>query len=252
MIFSFFAKIFSSRKKDHKLDQFLQYRLNSIENLVGTKIKNPSIYIQALTHRSALYSEIISSEISNERLEFLGDSVLNLIVAEYVYNNFQEHDEGDLTKIRSRFVNKNVLVNTAEKIELNKFLIMSENTANAIESGGKSVLADAMEALIGAIYIDLGFDLAKNFVYKHIIYPNLFLVYYEDQNYKSQLLEYAQANKLEAPKYEVIKEEGPDHSKVFTVQVYIDGQPLGLGTGTTKKAAEQNAARDALLKIQRD
>jgi len=251
LILKFFSKIFPLiRRKKKERNEFFEYRLNSIKDLVGTSIKNSEIFIQALTHRSALYIDHIPSlKLSNERLEFLGDSVLNLIVSDYVFNNLKELDEGILTKIRSRFVNKSVLADVAQKINLTSLLIISENTASAIESGGKSVISDALEALIGAIYIDMGYDVAKNFVYKFIISPNLYLVHDVDQNYKSQLLEYAQANKLDLPKYEVIKEEGPDHSKIFTVQVSIDGKPLGIGKGSTKKIADQEAAYQALLKI---
>ncbi len=248
-----FLSFFSKKKFKVKLtkENEIQSRLRKISHLVGSSLRNPDLYIEALTHRSGVTLSPVKNNQSNERLEFLGDSVLNLIVTEYTFSKFKNEDEGKLTNIRSRFVNKEILLNVANKLEMSKLLFINENAASAIESGAKSILADSVEALIGAIYLDLGIGVTKKFVDKYIIKPNIKLIYVEDQNFKSQLLEYCQANKLNIPKYDIIGETGPQHAKQFTVQVSIGGKILGYGTGKTKKSAEQLAAKEAITKIKR-
>lgn len=243
------SKFFRPKKKRKKLEQFIEYRLNEIKKLVGTEINNPNIYLEALTHRSGVNISPLKKKVSNERLEFLGDSVLNLVVTKFIFSRFRTEDEGQMTILRSRFVNKEILLRVANKLKMSQLLFINENAATAIESGAKSILADSVEALIGAIYLDAGLDAASRFITKYIIKPNLNLIEVKDQNFKSQLLEYVQANKLSIPKYQIIKEEGPQHAKTFTVQVLIDGVPLGVGSGQTKKAAEQLAAKMAINKI---
>lgn len=238
-------------KKKHTKENEIKNRLRKISHLVGSSLRNIDLYIEALTHRSGINLSPITNNKSNERLEFLGDSVLNLIVTEYTFSKFKNEDEGKLTNIRSRFVNKEILLNVANKIGISRLLFINENAASAIESGAKSILADSVEALIGAIYLDQGIEVTKRFVEKYIIKPNLKLIYTEDQNFKSQLLEYCQANKLNIPKYEIVEEVGPQHAKQFTVQVSIGGKILGYGKGKTKKSAEQLAAKEAISKIKR-
>lgn len=232
-----------------KFDRATEYRLTKIEKLVGTKINNPEIYIEALTHRSGVNISPLGKNVSNERLEFLGDSILNFVVTEFIFKKFLEEDEGQMTILRSRFVNKEILLNVANKINMSKLLFINGNAASAIEAGAKSILSDSIEALIGAIYLDAGIEKARKFIMKYIIQPNFNLLKLNDQNYKSQLLEYVQANKLSNPRYEVVKEEGPQHAKTFTVQVSINGILLGTGSGQTKKSAEQLAAKQAIEKI---
>ncbi len=239
------------KKKKKKFDKLIEYRLIRIEKLVGTKINNPYLYIEALTHRSGVNISPLRKKISNERLEFLGDSVLNLVVTKYIFSKFINEDEGQMTILRSRFVNKDILLNVANKLKISELLFVNENAASAIESGAKSILVDSVEALIGAIYLDLGFDVVNKFIMRYIIKPNINLVNVKDQNFKSQLLEYVQSKKLSSPKYDVIKEEGPQHAKKFTVQVSINGKPLGIGSGNTKKAAEQLAAKQAIESIKK-
>lgn len=246
-------KILSFLKRGHtrtkKFDRATEYRLTKIEKLVGTKINNPEFYIEALTHRSGVNISPLAKNVSNERLEFLGDSILNFVVTEFIFKKFHEEDEGQMTILRSRFVNKEILLNVANKINMSKLLFINGNAASAIEAGAKSILSDSIEALIGAIYLDSGIEKARKFIMKYIIQPNFNLLKLNDQNYKSQLLEYVQANKLSNPRYEVVKEEGPQHAKTFTVQVSINGILLGTGSGQTKKSAEQLAAKQAIEKI---
>jgi len=175
---------------------------------------------------------------------------LSLTVADYLFNNFPEEDEGFLTKIRAKFVNRESLGAAAESIGLGDFILIGNNLTRSFIKNSKTVLADTFEALIGAIYLDKGLKESKNFVYRIVIEPNMRNdVYLIDENYKSQLLEFAQANKFQIPTYKVINEEGPQHNRIFTVNVLMGDQPMGTGKGKTKKTAEQNAARVALRKL---
>ena len=216
---------------------------------MGASLKYKPYYVQALTHRSSLETNE-SENTSNERLEFLGDSVLSLIVAQYLFENFPDENEGFLTKIRANFVNRNALGSVAKKLELGDFIIISGNLERNFVKSSHTVLSDAFEALVGALYLDLGLDACKKFVYKVLIEPNVrdddYLL---DANYKSQLLEYTQAEKKSPPMYEIIKEDGPQHERIFTVSVAVDFEKLGIGKGKNKKTAEQNAARKALQTI---
>ncbi len=228
---------------------FTPSKFKKLENLIGSPINNTSYYIQALMHRSYL-EQNDEYDVSNERLEFLGDSVLSLIVAEYLFDAFPEKDEGFLTKVRAKIVNRLALADAAETINLVEFLLVSKNISNSFDNGSKTILSDALEALIGAIYLDNGLDSAKVFIQKILIQPNLKEgLYLIDENYKSQLLEFAQANKMESPTYVVIKEEGPQHNRVFTVKVTIGSRDYGFGKGKNKKSAEQKAAQEALDKL---
>lgn len=252
MIHKKIKKIFRNlfNKKNQKSELFnSDFRFKSIQQLIGGKLNKPELYLEALTHRSAIALSPLKKKVSNERLEYLGDSILNLIVTEYLFKKFRNKSEGDLTKLRSRFVNRDVLLKVANTIKLNKLVFISENAQHALESGAKSILSDTMEAFIGAIYLDKGLEETRKFIYKNIIKPNIRLVNIEDQNYKSRLLEYLQLHKLDIPKYQVVKEEGPQHSKIFTVEVLVNGKSMGTGKGSTKKEAEQLAAKEALSKL---
>ncbi|MHB1687378.1 MAG: ribonuclease III [Ignavibacteriaceae bacterium] len=241
------------QKKSKEISRLLtRKKFAELEKLVGFTIKNKSYFIQALMHRSFL-EQNFDYDVSNERLEFLGDSVLSLAVAEYLYETFPERDEGFLTKVRAKLVNRLALAEAAEHIDLANFLLVSKNFSNNFKAGSKTVLADAMEALIGAIYLDNGLDPAKEFIERVLIDPNSKDgVYLIDENFKSQLLEYAQANKLQIPVYTVVKEEGPQHNRTFTISVSMGELEYGVGKGRNKKSAEQNAAHEALKKIMKN
>lgn len=224
-------------------------KFGQLEKLVGFNIKDKSYFIQAFMHRSFL-EQHSDYDVSNERLEFLGDSVLSLAVAEYLFESFPDKDEGFLTKVRSKLVNRAALAEAAEQIDLASFILVSKNLSNNFENGSRTVMADALEALIGAVYLDNGLDAAKEFIERIIIDPNSKTgVYLKDENFKSQLLEYAQANHMENPVYTVVKEEGPQHNRVFTIKVSIDNTEYGRGKGKNKKSAEQNAAQAAFQKL---
>ena len=244
----------SSRRGLRNNNSSEEFGLNSekfreLEKLLGVSIEDKSCYIQALTHRSYLESND-RKRASNERLEFLGDSVLSLVVAQFLFENFPDEDEGFLTKIRAKFVNRNSLGNAAEKLGIADFIFIGENLPRTFVNNSKTVLADTLEALIGAIFLDRGIKECRKFIFKFLIKPNIkdddYLI---DENYKSQLLEYTQANKMASPLYEVIKEEGPQHERIFTVRVSIGINEIGTGKAMSKKTAEQRAARIALNKI---
>ena len=252
-VFSRLLKYFSVREESnnsHQVKKILTpHKFTELEDIIGYPIKDKSHYIQALMHRSFL-EELEDDDKSNERLEFLGDAVLSLIVAEYLFENFPNENEGFLTKIRAKLVNRFALSDAAEDIGLANFILINQNLTNTFARASKTVLSDAFEAIIGAIYLDHGLDISKKFIYKVLINPIVkegeYLV---DENFKSQLLEYAQANRMEVPNYIVVKEEGPQHDRVFTVKVSIGENYFGIGTGKNKKTAEQNAAKATLEKI---
>ncbi len=242
--------ISQNKKKTLYLEEDIN-RIERIEKILGTKVNDCQLYLEALTHRSSTILKNSKAKFhSNERLEFLGDSVLNLVIGEIIFNKYKKEDEGFLTKLRSRFVNRDILANTAEKLRIHDLMFLSENASISLRRGAKSIVSDAVEALIGAIYLDQGLESAKKFVHKNIFRPNKNLLSgSEDKNYKSRLLEYTQAKKLPTPNYTVYSEEGPQHSRIFTIDVFIGEKNYGRGTGPTKKAAEQIAALKALEKL---
>jgi ribonuclease-3 len=220
-----------------------------LETLIGKKITSPDRFIEALTHRSALDQNKFL--VSNERLEFLGDAILGMVSAETLFEMFPKTNEGVLTKMRSNLVNKNNLFEVAQVINLYQFLFLQEDLVNGQSVGIKSILADALEALIGVIYTEYGYQTAKDFIHRYILEPGLTKgVHVADENYKSQLLELIQKKKAELPRYYVVDELGPEHERIFTVRVSVGVQVLGEGRGRNKKSAEQIAAKMALDRLQ--
>lgn len=221
--------------------------LEVFQDRIGVRFQDVGLIQQALTHRSYLGANGSDLSTSNERMEFLGDSVLELVVNEYLYGHFPEHQEGDLTKMKSLLVSRNILSDQARDMELGQFLLLSEAES---DSGGRqrpSILADAFEAVIGAIYLDQGMDAARRFLEPRLLVdaPGI-LSDKKFTNYKSVLQEYVQAEFKTYPRYRVASQSGPDHRKIFTVDVSVRGKKLGDGRGSNKKRAEQSAARDAL------
>lgn len=244
------VKRFKNKKYDKALNSLLgSKKLSALESNLGYRIKNKSFFIQALIHRSHL-EETQDDIVSNERLEFLGDAVLSLVVAEYLYTHFPENDEGFLTKIRAKMVNRKVLADAAEAIGLVDFIIVGKNLSQSFKNGSRTVLSDSFEAIIGAIYLDSGIEEVKKFVSRILIKPITTQEdFLRDENYKSQLLELAQSQKLENPVYYVVNEEGPQHNRTFTVKVLIGDEEYGTGQGKNKKSAEQDAAKAAMIKF---
>jgi len=228
---------------------FPQGDTKRLQHLIGYAIKNEDLLLRAMRHRSFLQHGSQEGE-SNERLEFLGDSILNLIVGEYLYRRFPKAPEGELTKIRSRLVNRKALAAYARAIHLSDFILMSPSAAQSIGKGFETINADTFEALIAAIYLDGGFAEARAFVERQVLSAlKRGSVATADENYKSMLLEYSQSKGLGIPRYSIVRQEGPDHDRTFTVEVFLDNVRRGSGTGKNKKEAEQAAASQALDKL---
>lgn len=223
-------------------------QLKELESVVGYKITNTDIYSKAFSHRS-LREENLESFKSYERLEFLGDSVLGLLTADYLFKEFPEADEGFLTKSRAQIVSTKSLISIAQKLNLRRFILANGNFLSGNNSVEK-VCADSLEALIGAIYLDSGIEEAKRFVKKYILLPLSQSGFYkEDNNFKGQLLELTHTLKMENPRYVVKEERGPEHNKEFTVDVVIGGEVFGTGEGKSKKNAEQKSAEAAIQRL---
>lgn len=209
-------------------------QLKELESVIGFKISNTDIYNKAFSHRS-LREENLEGFKSYERLEFLGDSVLGLLTADYLFNEFPEADEGFLTKSRAQIVSTKSLISIAQKLKLKRFILANGNFLSGNNSVEK-VCADSLEALIGAIYLDCGIEEARRFVKKYILLPLSKSEFYkEDTNFKGQLLELTHSLKMENPRYVVKEERGPEHNKEFTVEVVIGGEVFGTGDGKSKK-----------------
>jgi len=231
-------KLFSSSRKEFYL---------FLKNLIGFYPQNLKLYDLAFIHKSASIVDSQGNYVNNERLEYLGDAILGAIIADFLYNRFPQEDEGFLTKTRSKLVNRTFLTNLTYEMGLNVFI--DSNTTKNIDKS--HIYGDALEALIGAIYLDKNYQTAKYFVTKRILsqFVNLNEIEHVDSNFKSQLIEWSQKSKKDL-EFETI-EEFNDKSKQprFIAIVKVDNVELGQGTGTSKKEAQQNAARKALKKI---
>jgi ribonuclease-3 len=240
-------KLFNPIERPSLLSPFVK---SALERIVSIPIKNETFFVTALTHRSAIDFFEKEKFISNERLEFLGDAVLDLVIAEHLYKLYPGFNEGALTKLRSQLVNARILAFHARRFELGKLLIVSDSAQMNGVRDSETALADAFEALIGAVYLDSGYEQARAFLGKHLLsQTDLARLIDSDQNFKSALLEFAQGERLPLPYYFVIAEEGPSHKKIFTVGVRLGEEVLGQGAGKSKKAAEQLAAKEAYQKI---
>jgi ribonuclease-3 len=223
--------------------------LNALSKAIGYPIRRRALFVQALLHRS-YHQQGQDVSLSNERLEFLGDAVLNLVVAKYLYAEFPRAHEGELTKLRSRLVNKRALMAYANRIRLSRFILMSQSAAQSAGKGLDTIISDTFEAIIAAIYLDGGFAAAQRFVERQVLAAmKSGLVATADENYKSMLLEYAQAKGLGIPRYQILREEGPDHDRTFVVEVLLNNDRKGSGSGKNKKEAEQAAASAALQNL---
>lgn len=207
---------------------------------LGIEIQDAGLLKRALIHRS-------HSAESNERLEFLGDAVLDLLVSEYLYGRFPAKDEGELTEMRAALVGKRILTECAEKIFLKDHLFLGKSEMGLDARGLDSIMSDAYEALIAAVYLDCGLEAARRFVRSEILSDAWRMLSDErNVNYKSELQHLAQTEGCGMPRYRVCAESGPHHRREFEVEVRIDGEVRGIGRGESKKLAEQRAARQAL------
>lgn len=209
------------------------------------KFKNPELLEHALTHRSWV-NEHPGVRTSNERLEFLGDAILEFVVSQEIFHMFKDKEEGYLTALRANLVNTQNLSTVAEKLDVGKYLNLSKGEIDGGGRTNKSLLADTIEAIIGALYIDSGLPLSQEFIKDHVLIDIPLKASEPLKDAKSSLQEIIQAKGSSAPRYMVVKEEGPDHNKMFTVEVYADGKPIAQGLGKSKGTAEQDAAEKAL------
>ena len=214
--------------------------MEAIERRIGYRFADRKYLRVALTHSS--YANESKSHIAyNERLEFLGDAVLQLVTSEKLYKENPHMPEGKMSKTRAALVCEDALANYSHKIDLGSFMFLGKGEENTGGRERPSILADAFEALIGAIFLDGGIAQAKKFILRFLNDTELHL-----QDYKTLLQEIIQQNPGERLSYIVVKEEGPDHDKSFTVEVHLNSNPIGSGEGKSKKQAEQQAAKEAL------
>ena len=220
--------------------------MSPLEERIGYKFRNSLLLAEALTHPS-LRHETQKQEFDNQRLEFLGDAILQLVITEYLYDKFRAEPEGQLTKLRSRLVSRDTLKKYALALDLGRFLLMGRGEE---ASGGRartSTLADAFEALIGAVYLDGDLRTARKFILAQAK-PDLEQLAAEpvDINPKGNLQELLQSISQSSPVYKLISQSGPEHAKTFVVEVVWEGMPLGRGKGQSKKLAETAAAEEAM------
>jgi len=227
--------------------------LRGIEEKIGYRFRREECLIEALTHRSTLGELKPGDErITYERLEFLGDSVLALVTSDFLMRNFPEENEGQLTKKKSLLVSKGVLAKKAEEIGIKEHIILSESAQRGGVADQDSVLTAALEALIGAVYIDGGFERAREFIEETILADiEEYLEHRDHVNYKSVLQEWAQSRYRSYPRYSVRATAGPEHDKIFLVEVKVGGRVAGKGRGKCKKDAEQMAAKEALHAVRK-
>jgi ribonuclease-3 len=220
--------------------------LQQVQELIGYRFHDESLLKMSLTHRS--YSHASDRDmLSNERLEFLGDSVLDLIIAEQLYRDHPEMNEGELTKTKALMVSESTLAEIGSEIQLNKYLLLALEEERAGGRERASIISDSIESVIAAVFLDGGIEAAREMVLRLIYSCKEDLIADASRrNFKGELLELVQARGEGFPRYEVVSETGPDHEKIFTVNVYVAGEKVGNGSGSTKKEAEQKAAALAL------
>jgi ribonuclease-3 len=226
--------------------------LSELQRRIGYTFSDTSLLVESLAHRSYVKTAVNPESPSFERLEFLGDSVLGMLVAEQLFLMYPDKPEGELTKLKASLVNEQALSMIARDMHLGEFIKLSDDEANAGGRERPSITSDCFEALLAAIYLDGGNKRARQFVRRFVI-PRIPDVQNDVsiRNYKGELLELVQAEAAGVPHYDVVDESGPDHQKEFTVVVNAFGITLAQGTGHSKKEAEQDAARKALSKARR-
>lgn len=213
------------------------------------RFNDQQLFERAFTHRSYL-NEAKSKEPSNERLEFLGDSILSFVVSDFFYRKYEDFNEGTLTNLRSQLVNTKSLAETADELGFGQYLKLSKGEEESQGRQNQSLLADSYEAFIGALFLDQGLQAATTFITDTLIPKADKIVENKDfKDPKSLFQEYVQGQAHASPNYKVLFEEGPSHAKIFTVGVYVKDQLQGQGTGKSKQEAEENAAKQALEKI---
>lgn len=219
--------------------------IKDLETAIGYRFRNITLLQNALTHSSYANERWHDSLMSNERLEFLGDSILGMAVAEYLYKTFPDRPEGELTRMRADMVCEQALAQVAERLSLGKYMLLGHGEE---QGGGRtraSILADAVESVIAACFLDGGMETAKGFVERFVL-CDVPVTKLHNVDHKTKLQELVQQKKNQTLSYELVSQTGPDHDKRFAVAVMLNGQKIGQGIGSSKKRAEQEAARSAI------
>ena len=221
--------------------------LKKLEEKIGVDFKNKALLLEALTHPSYLNENPGVKTGNNERLEYLGDAVLELVVTEELFHKFPERQEGELTLLRAALVNYVMLGRIAREIGLEKYVLLSRGEAKDFGKAREVILANAIEALIGAIYLDKGYDVAGKFIKKNVLnHLEEVIASGSYRDPKSNLQEIVQEKTKVTPTYKVLEERGPDHAREFVVGVFFGGELQATGTGSSKQEAENDAAEEAL------
>ncbi|NLC19137.1 MAG: ribonuclease III [Clostridiales bacterium] len=233
-----------------KTDKLTDDKLLSLEEKINYHFSNPDLLFNALTHSSYANEMKLDKSKNNERLEFLGDAVLELVTSEYVYQEYATLNEGELTKLRASIVCEQNLSFCARQLQLGQYLLLGKGEDITGGRERDSILSDVLEALIGAIYLDGGFTNAKEFIRSFILADlNHKELFFDSKTILQEIVQ--NDSSKQKLRYKLISEEGPDHNKTFTVAVCIGNDELGVGSGKTKKAAEQEAAYQALKKMKK-
>ena len=222
-------------------------RPRELQSVIGYQFREEGLLTQALTHSSYANEKHMKKGSDNERLEFLGDAVLEIVSSEFLFHKYPNLPEGELTKLRASLVCEPTLAFCTQPLQLGDYLLLGKGEDMTGGRTRKSILSDALEAVIGAIYLDGGFASAKEFISKYILTDTEHKQLFYDS--KTILQEEVQGSAKGSLHYELVREEGPDHNKHFVVAAYVGEEKLGMGGGPTKKAAEQQAAYETLLKL---
>ena len=228
-------------------DRNLKYDLDKLQKILNVTFTDNTVLLTAVTHRSYLNEHKEATWDHNERLEFLGDAVLELVVTDFLFAKYPEKPEGELTAIRAALVNTVSLSAAAEQLGVNEFLLMSKGEAKDVGRARQYILANVFEACIGAIYIDQGYEAAKGFIAERLFGKTEEIVHKRLwQDAKSRFQELSQEHASVTPTYETVGQSGPDHDRVFTVGVFLRHEKIAEGVGRSKQEAEQQAAEGAI------
>ncbi len=224
----------------------LMAHLSAVETRMGYTFQNKKLLRQAFTHRSYFNEHRGEVEEHNERLEFLGDSILGLIISDYLYHHLPTQAEGELSRLRAHLVEAGSCARFLQKLDLGEFVQLGRGERMNEGRGRETILADLFEALLGAVYLDGGMEEAQKFFWGHFKEEIEKILASPARNWKAELQDYSQKKYQRPPLYKVLREEGPDHSKMFVIGAYLDEHEIGQGTGSSKKEAEQSAAQNAI------
>lgn len=227
-------------------------RASEVEEKIGYVFQDKSLLALAFVHRSFVNENRKTTQQHNERLEFLGDAVLGLLISAYLYRYLPETPEGELSSLRSQLVEAGSCMAFVHKLEIEPYLLLGKGEQRNGGRGRDSILADLFEAVMGAIYLDGGIDACQRFLFDNFTEDIDKIMRQPTHNWKAELQDYSQKHFQQPPQYQVIDESGPDHSKTFTVAVEVNGLQAGVGKGSSKKEAQQQAAMSALSGIEQE